>query len=368
VKIFISYSRRDAGDFANQVDRHLSNFKYDIFTDVNDIRGGDVWNKTIEENISDSDIFVVILTHGALHSSYVEREVLQAQKEKKTIIPCFLRSVRRDKIKWGLEKIQGIEFDDRYELVRELYLRVNTDDYIPNNQVKKNTSNSNSKSLEEKAVANSLTKSDNDMSQKKDSQSQLTARIGTIGSGMPSLPPTLREENSLSILKSIAIELKHHDCEKMVKWNGNKISFGLPTVDVGTKINMGLFSNKIVELVRASNIAAGLDNSQYLLCMMKRSTKDPNLKISCERIQLLIVFALTQLESIFETIKIDHSPERRKELADWIKYCSTLNKYAIEAVSSGTIGDQGDYEIEDIMKYQNITNDEMYEALKELER
>jgi hypothetical protein len=173
----------------------------------------------------------------------------------------------------------------------------------------------------------------------------------------------------LGVLKVIAIKLKGHDCEKMVKRTGNEISLTLPTVDVGiAKINMGLFSNKIVELVRASTIAAALDNSQYLVCKAKSSTSDQDLKLNCEKIYLQIVLALTQLESIFESIKIDPSPEIRKELVDWIKYCGSLNKHAIEAVSPGSSGKgPGDYEIEDIMKYQNITEDDMSEALQELD-
>jgi hypothetical protein len=174
----------------------------------------------------------------------------------------------------------------------------------------------------------------------------------------------------LSILKTIAIKLKGHDCEKMVKRIGNEISLTLPNVDVGgAKINMGLFSNKIVELLRASAIAALLDNSQYLICRTKSTTSNQDLKLNCEKIYLQIILSLTQLESIFESIKIDPSPEMRKELVDWIKYCGSLNKHAIEAVSPGTSGKgPGDYEIEDIMKYQNITEEEMNEALKELER
>jgi tetratricopeptide (TPR) repeat protein len=125
VKVFISYSRTDAGDFANQIHRHLSNFKYDTFTDVNDIRGGDVWSKTIEENISGCDIFVVIVTHGALQSPHVEKEVLQAQTENKKIIPCFHRSITNRYIdKLELNKIQGVEFSDKYELARDLYLMI----------------------------------------------------------------------------------------------------------------------------------------------------------------------------------------------------------------------------------------------------
>jgi hypothetical protein len=174
----------------------------------------------------------------------------------------------------------------------------------------------------------------------------------------------------LGILKGIAAKLKGHDCERMVKRTGNEISLTLPTLDAGmAKINVGLFSNKIVELVRASAIAANLDNSQYLVCRAKSSTSDPALKLTCEKIYLQIVLSLTQLESIFEAIKIDPSPEIRKELAEWIKYCGSLNKHAIEAVSPGTSRKgPGDYGIEDIMKYQKITEEEMDEALEELQK
>jgi hypothetical protein len=173
----------------------------------------------------------------------------------------------------------------------------------------------------------------------------------------------------LGILKNIAIKIKGQDCEKMIKRIGNEISLTLPTVDIGiAKINVGLFSNKIVELVRASTIATALDNSQYLICKMKGSTTDPVLKSDCDKIYLQIVLALTQLESIFESLKINPSSKIRTELVDWIKYCGSLNKHAIEAVSPGTSGKgPGDAKMEDIMRYQNITDDDIKEALNELE-
>lgn len=64
MKIFISYSRRDAGDFAELIRTTLN--EYDVFTDVDSIHGGDVWNETTQTNISSCDIFVVIVTHQAL--------------------------------------------------------------------------------------------------------------------------------------------------------------------------------------------------------------------------------------------------------------------------------------------------------------
>ena len=46
-----------------------------------------------------------------------------------------------------------------------------------------------------------------------------------------------------------------------------------------------------------------------------------------------------------------------------------MNRHAIEAVNPGTVGKgPGDYEIEEIMKYQKITKEEIDDAVKELER
>jgi hypothetical protein len=83
VKIFVSYSRKDAGDFAEQIRTYFSSLKYNVFTDIDSISAGDVWSTAIETNISNCDIFIVIVTYGALYSPHVENEVLQAQREKK---------------------------------------------------------------------------------------------------------------------------------------------------------------------------------------------------------------------------------------------------------------------------------------------
>ena len=93
MKIFVSYSRRDARDFAEQIQRYFRGFKYDIFTDTNNINLGDIWDTIIEKNISNCDIFVVIVTYGDLQSPHVENEILQAQREKKKIIPCIHRTI-----------------------------------------------------------------------------------------------------------------------------------------------------------------------------------------------------------------------------------------------------------------------------------
>lgn len=125
MKIFVSYSRSDTGDFAEQIQKHFRNFKhYDVFTDVNNINAGEDWSETIEKNISKRDIFVIIITYGSLQSTHVRDEILQAQREHKRIIPCFHKDVGEGDITWGLSKIQGVEFTEKYELARDLYSEI----------------------------------------------------------------------------------------------------------------------------------------------------------------------------------------------------------------------------------------------------
>ena len=120
MKIFLSYSRDDAGDFAEHIYKVLKNREYDVFIDVNNIKIGDPWARSIEKNISDCDFFVVILTTDSLMKSYVENEVLQAKKNNRIIVPCIHKDVEDKDIKWGLEKKQGIKFSDKFDLARTL--------------------------------------------------------------------------------------------------------------------------------------------------------------------------------------------------------------------------------------------------------
>jgi len=133
VKIFVSYSRRDAGDFAEQISETLED-EHDVFTDIDDIEAGDIWTNVIEDNISRCDVFIVILTFASLRSSEVEKEVLQAQKKNKKIIPCVDRGIDINQLKWDLGKFQGIEFSSKYELAREVYGKIQHHQQKPPNE------------------------------------------------------------------------------------------------------------------------------------------------------------------------------------------------------------------------------------------
>ena len=123
MKIFVSYSRKDS-DLAQHLYEYFKDSEHDIFTDVNNIELGDVWSDVIEKNISNCDIFVIIVTQTALRSPEIEKEILQAQRENKIITPCIPKDLRHDEIKWNLNRLQGVEFVDKYDLARNIYARI----------------------------------------------------------------------------------------------------------------------------------------------------------------------------------------------------------------------------------------------------
>ena len=58
----------------------------------------------------------------------MEKEVREAQRLKKPIIPCRHTRINWHQLKWGLDQIQGVEFNRPESLLREL------DEYIQDEQ------------------------------------------------------------------------------------------------------------------------------------------------------------------------------------------------------------------------------------------
>ena len=75
MKVFISYSRIDASETANIIHTYLKESSHKVFIDTSNIRRGDEWWKTIQENISDCDIFVLIVSRSAIRRPEVKREL-----------------------------------------------------------------------------------------------------------------------------------------------------------------------------------------------------------------------------------------------------------------------------------------------------
>jgi hypothetical protein len=125
--IFISYSQEDfrAGSryIKNYISRHLQDS--DVFLDQskNDTKLRD----EIERILAVSDIFIVVLTHGALESSEITKDIDLARRDKERfIIPCkdkFLE-INSSNISRDLAEYDWISFSNIEELARKLVTEI----------------------------------------------------------------------------------------------------------------------------------------------------------------------------------------------------------------------------------------------------
>jgi tetratricopeptide (TPR) repeat protein len=133
MQIFVSYSKDDGKDIADAIYHHYTKSGHSVFVS-GAIQYGDPWMKRIEESIVRCDIFLVVVTRDALSSKYVEKEVLEAQRLNRRIIPCRHSQIDSGLVKWGLGRLQGPAFTDRPEsLLRDL------DPFIQNFEQQKQT-------------------------------------------------------------------------------------------------------------------------------------------------------------------------------------------------------------------------------------
>jgi tetratricopeptide (TPR) repeat protein len=121
VKVFISYSRLDASETAKTIHNYLTEIGHQAFIDTSDIRGGDEWRNTIQNEISTCDIFVIIVTRSSLRREEVKNELELAKTLNKKIIPCIAKKfVQYQDLQWDLNKYQGVMFERLDDLIQEL--------------------------------------------------------------------------------------------------------------------------------------------------------------------------------------------------------------------------------------------------------
>ena len=115
LEIFISYKRGEGDDVVREIQNYLTRKKnYFVFRDVDKIEGGEDWSEKITRSIKKSDIFILILTPLTLSSGEVQKEVREAKKWKKRIVPCKHQSVKIDELKkWDLTKLNVIEYSEK---------------------------------------------------------------------------------------------------------------------------------------------------------------------------------------------------------------------------------------------------------------
>ena len=121
-QVFISYSRNDM-EFVQRLAEDLKRAGLDVWWDLSDIQGSDVWERKIEEGLNSSQYFIVVLTPASLESRWVRREYLSADNKGVKIIPLMLKHCQE--LPLTLRDIQPLDAIDRpYESILSDVLKI----------------------------------------------------------------------------------------------------------------------------------------------------------------------------------------------------------------------------------------------------
>ncbi len=110
--IFISYSSKDKVQ-ANVLVGLLHTIGYSVWIDQSGIDGAASWSKEIAKAVSDSSLFLILLSEHALASSNVAKELSVAAELQKHILPIALEKVQlRNEFLYHLSGLQRVHHDD----------------------------------------------------------------------------------------------------------------------------------------------------------------------------------------------------------------------------------------------------------------
>jgi len=136
LKVFISYSRRDALDFVDRLQPALAKHDVDAYVDREDIEKGEEWWERIEQLITEADTVIFVMTPGSANSEICHREVDFAELMKKRFLPVIAADITGQTVPPAVARLNYIFFIENRnagasgnfeEAVAELTEALNTD-------------------------------------------------------------------------------------------------------------------------------------------------------------------------------------------------------------------------------------------------
>jgi len=120
LKVFISYSRRDASEFADELVAGLELAGFAPFLDRHDISAGEDWEARLGGLIAQSDTVVFVVTPESVKSQRCVWEVERTLALSKRLIPVIHKPVPDSDIPQQLSRLQFVRFDTGRGITRPL--------------------------------------------------------------------------------------------------------------------------------------------------------------------------------------------------------------------------------------------------------
>src|ERR1700736_2930138 len=93
LKVFISYSRRDSSDFADELVAGLDLAGFAPFLDRHDIAAGEDWEMRLGGLIQQADTVVFVISPAAMKSERCVWEIDKALARSKRLLPVIYKPV-----------------------------------------------------------------------------------------------------------------------------------------------------------------------------------------------------------------------------------------------------------------------------------
>jgi TIR domain len=120
LKVFISYSRRDSTEFADELLAGLEVAGFAPFLDRHDIAAGEDWEARLGGLIAQSDTVVFVVSPEAVKSDRCAWEVNRTIELSKRLLPAIFKPVPELDIPKKLSRLQFVRFDTGRGITRPL--------------------------------------------------------------------------------------------------------------------------------------------------------------------------------------------------------------------------------------------------------
>src|SRR5258705_11743524 len=120
LKVFISYSRRDASEFADELVAGLELAGFAPFLDRHDISAGEDWEARLGGLIAQSDRVLFVVTPESVKSERCVWEVERTLGLSKRLLPVIHKPVADSDIPSQLSRLQFVRFDTGRGVTRPL--------------------------------------------------------------------------------------------------------------------------------------------------------------------------------------------------------------------------------------------------------
>src|ERR1700712_746809 len=110
LRVFISYARSDASEFAEELLAGLEAPGFDPFLDRHDISPGEDWEARLKNLLREADTVVYVLSPASVHSERCAWEIDTAAELSKRVIPVVAIDVTEAETPAALKRLNYIFF------------------------------------------------------------------------------------------------------------------------------------------------------------------------------------------------------------------------------------------------------------------